>query len=241
MASMKSCLTEEEFNNTSARKCEELNTCLGSSHVSTYLKNQWICLGELWSNFGRSFYHHNSETNNKAERFFLTMKYQFLKGKMNSRIDHLLCLLCGDVQKYYSYLDDLAETGRIKGPNSEETINAAQSMIAKGLDAKTDVSENGVCLVPPDTSTQSHTVDLVMHTCNCKRFQCGSMCKHLIFSQTIAEKHGLVIQNLRTDAARKLVDSQSYFADNETLTVCHFDGSVGIAMGCLAKCLPVPP
>ncbi|RXN05596.1 NXPE family member 3-like protein [Labeo rohita] len=92
---------EEEFNNTSARKCEELNTCLGSSHVSTYLKNQWICLGELWSNFGQSFYHHNSETNNKAERFFLTMKYQFLKGKMNSRIDHLLCLLCGDVQKYY--------------------------------------------------------------------------------------------------------------------------------------------
>ncbi|KAF4114010.1 hypothetical protein G5714_004233 [Onychostoma macrolepis] len=111
MASMKSCLTEEEFNNTSARKCEELDTCLGSSHVSTYLKNQWICLGELWSNFGRSFYHHNSETNNKAERFFLTMKYQFLKGKMNSRIDQLLRLLCGDVQKYYSYLDDLTETG----------------------------------------------------------------------------------------------------------------------------------
>ncbi len=54
------------------------------------------------------------------------------------------------------------------------------------------------------------------------------MCKHLIFSRTIAEKQGLVIQDLRTDAARKIVDSQSYFTDNENLTVCHFDGSVGI-------------
>lgn len=131
-------LQEEEFNSMSSRKCEELDTCLGSSHVSTYLKNQWICFGDLWSNFGRSFYHHNSETNNKAERsatkiitsfpkitfkitwypghifikdilsfltfvhrFFLTMKYQFLKGRINSRIDQLLRLLCGDVQKYY--------------------------------------------------------------------------------------------------------------------------------------------
>ncbi|XP_067260511.1 uncharacterized protein [Chanodichthys erythropterus] len=92
MVAMKSCLTEEEFNSMSSRKCEELDTCLGSSHVSTYLKNQWICFGDLWSNFGRSFYHHNNETNNKAERFFLTMKYQFLKGRINSRIDQLLRL-----------------------------------------------------------------------------------------------------------------------------------------------------
>ncbi|XDV16607.1 hypothetical protein PO909_016249 [Leuciscus waleckii] len=228
MVSMKSCLTEEEFNSMSARKCEELDTCLGSSHVSTYLKNQWICLGDLWSNFGRTFYHHNSETNNKAERFFLTMKYQFLKGKMNSRIDKLLRLLCGDVQKYYSYLDELTDTGRIKGAKTEETTNAAHCMIAKGLDAKVEMNENGVCLVPPDISTQSHRVDLVMHNCDCKIFQCGSVCKHLIFSKIIAEKQGLVIQDLRAEAARKIVDSESYSADNEDLTVYHFDGSVGI-------------
>lgn len=128
----------------------------------------------------------------------------------------------------FSYLDDLTETGRINRSNSEDTIIAAQSMVAKGLDTKIDMSKDGVCLVPPDTSTQFHTVDLVMHTCNCKRFQRGSMCKHLIFSKTIAEKQGLVIQDLRTDAARKIVDSQSYFTDSENLTVCHFDGSVGV-------------
>lgn len=61
-------LQVQEFNSMSARKCQELDACLGSSNVSTYLKNQWISLGDLWSNFGRSFYHHNSKTNNKAER-----------------------------------------------------------------------------------------------------------------------------------------------------------------------------
>ncbi|XP_048853138.1 uncharacterized protein LOC125721155 [Brienomyrus brachyistius] len=101
MVSMKMCLTEDEFDNTSAAKCKELDSYLGSKHISTYLKNQWISCGELWSNFGRSFNHENSETNNKAERFFLTMKYQFLKGNTNRWIDLLLKLLCGDVHKYY--------------------------------------------------------------------------------------------------------------------------------------------
>ncbi|XP_067276281.1 uncharacterized protein [Pseudorasbora parva] len=227
MVAMKSCLTEEEFNSMSARKCEELDACLGSSHVSTYLKMQWIRFGDLWSNFGRSFYHHNSETNNKAERFFLTMKYQFLKGRINSRIDQLLRLLCGDVQKYYSYLDDLTETGRIKGAITEETTNAAHSMIAKGLGEKVEI-KNGVFLVPPDTSTQYHSVDLVMYKCDCKRFQCGCLCKHLLFSQNIAEKQGLIVQDLRAEVAKNIVDSESYLRDNENLTVYHFDGSVEI-------------
>ncbi|XP_056599812.1 uncharacterized protein LOC130417954 isoform X2 [Triplophysa dalaica] len=213
LVSMKSCLTEEEFNSMSAKKCEELDACLGTSHVSTYLKNHWISLGDLWSNFGR---------------FFLTMKYQFLKGRMNSRIDQLLRLLCGDVQKYYSYLDELTENGRIKGANTDETTIAAHSMIAKGLDAKVEMYENGVCLIPPDTRTQSHRVDLVMHKCDCKRFQCGCVCKHLIFSRNIAEKQGLIIQDLRAEVARKIVESESYLTDDENLTVYHFDGSVGI-------------
>lgn len=105
----------------------------------------------------------------------------------------------------FSYLDDLTETGRIKGANTEETTNAAHSMIAKGLGAKVEI-KNGVCLVPPDTSTQCHSVDLVMHKCDCKRFQCGCVCKHLIFSQNIAEKQGLIIQDLRAEVAKKIVD-----------------------------------
>ncbi|XP_016359910.1 uncharacterized protein LOC107702182 [Sinocyclocheilus anshuiensis] len=53
MVTMKACLTEEEFIQTSSTKCKELDSYLGSTNVSTYLKNHWISWGDLWSNFGR--------------------------------------------------------------------------------------------------------------------------------------------------------------------------------------------
>ncbi|KAL0969910.1 hypothetical protein UPYG_G00234410 [Umbra pygmaea] len=67
MASMKACLTEEEFLNVSAKKCSEIDTFLGAPHVTTYLKTNWFTYAEVWVNFGRTFYHCSSETNNKAE------------------------------------------------------------------------------------------------------------------------------------------------------------------------------
>ncbi|XP_076845646.1 uncharacterized protein LOC143490946 [Brachyhypopomus gauderio] len=228
MVTMKMCLSEEEFNNTSATKCKELDSNLGSAHVSTYLKTQWISCGELWSSFGRLFNHENSETNNKAERFFLTMKYQFLKGNANRRIDQLLCLLCGNVQKYYCYMDDLADIGRIKGVNTDDFSNAVQSMIEKGLDSKVNITETGTCFVPPDTSAQSHSVDLVMVKCDCRRSKSGSMCKHIVFSRVVAQQQGIDIQDLRTAVARKIIDNHSYILDDNNLTVFHSDGSVGI-------------
>nr|XP_055034566.1 uncharacterized protein LOC129422578 isoform X1 [Misgurnus anguillicaudatus] len=227
MVAMKGCLTEEDFIHTSATKCKELDSYLGSTNVSTYLKNQWIPLRELWSNFGRSFNHENCETNNKAERFFLTIKYQFLKGNANRRIDQLLGLLCGDVHKYYCYMDELAANGRIKGANADDFSNVVKSMFEKGLDSKCEINKEGTCFVPPHTSTQSHTVDLVMVRCDCKRSKCGSLCKHIVFSRLVAQQQGLNIQDIRSDLAKKIVNCHSYFSDDETLTVFHSDGSVG--------------
>ncbi|XP_049329099.1 uncharacterized protein LOC125790044 isoform X2 [Astyanax mexicanus] len=227
MAAMKVCLTEEEFINTADVKCKELDSYLGSSHVTAYLKPQWISCGQLWSNFGRSFSHENSETNNKAERFFLTIKYQFLKGNTNRRIDQLLRLLCGDLQKYYCYMEDLAEIGRIKGANTEDFSNAVKSMIEKGLDSKCTINENGTCVVPPDTGAQNNTVDLVMVKCDCRRSKSGAMCKHIVFSKTVAQQQGIDIQDIRNSVAKKIISSHSYFSDEETLTVFHSDGSSG--------------
>lgn len=61
---------EEEFLNVSAKKCSEIDNFLDSPHVTTYLKTNWFTYAELWVNFGRTFYHCSSETNNKAERYF---------------------------------------------------------------------------------------------------------------------------------------------------------------------------
>lgn len=59
----------EEFANVSATKCIEIDTFLGSPHVTTYLKRNWFTYAELWVNFGRNFYHCSSETKSKAERY----------------------------------------------------------------------------------------------------------------------------------------------------------------------------
>ncbi|KAJ7998370.1 hypothetical protein DPEC_G00221990 [Dallia pectoralis] len=61
------------------------------------------------------------------------MKYQFLKGNSNRRIDQLLSLRFGDVHKYYCYMDELAASGRIQGDNADDVSNAVKSMIEKGF------------------------------------------------------------------------------------------------------------
>ena len=44
------------------------------------------------------------ETNNLAERFFLSLKYQFLKGYSNQRLDELLLLLTGAVAMFHKWV-----------------------------------------------------------------------------------------------------------------------------------------
>lgn len=78
----------------------------------------------------------------------------------------------------FSYMDELAASGRMKVYNADEFSNAVKSMIEKGLDSKCKMNEKGTCIIPPDTSTQSHTVDLAMVKCDCRRSRSGSLCKH---------------------------------------------------------------
>lgn len=125
-----------------------------------------------------------------------------------------------------SYMDELTARGRIKGDN-DGFSNDVKSMIEKGLDSKCKINEEGSCFIPPDTGTQSHTVDVVMVRCDCRRSKSGSLCKHIVFSKLVAQQQGLNVQDIRSDLARKVIDSHSYISDNESLTVFHSDGSVG--------------
>ncbi|MGH0187079.1 UNVERIFIED_CONTAM: hypothetical protein FKN15_032371 [Acipenser sinensis] len=63
-------------------------------------------------------------TNPRAEKestdFFLNVKYQFLNGYANHRLDDLLLLLCRRVMEYYRYLDGLQEAGCLTNPRAEK-------------------------------------------------------------------------------------------------------------------------
>ncbi|XP_041955135.1 uncharacterized protein LOC121714054 [Alosa sapidissima] len=209
IVSMKACLREEEFLSVSAKKCSKIDTYFGSTHVTTYLKTHWFPYAELWVNFGRTFFHCSSETNNKAERFFLTLK--FLRGQANKRVDQLLHLLCGDMQKYYSYMDDLTEAGRLKVDTSAAAKEAAV-MFEKGLGSNLNIlqpqelpthSENTVQPQKPEAeqkpSIHAMLTDL-LEWCNSDSFKPS----HDLY-KTVQRAHKLAFSNFTSVSKKKKI------------------------------------
>ncbi|XP_049333207.1 uncharacterized protein LOC111194919 isoform X1 [Astyanax mexicanus] len=233
MMTMKACMTEEDFESVSASKCRDLEAQFGSSRVTHYLRDQWFPFAALWANFGRLFQHNSSDTNNKAERFFFTIKYQFLRGQANKRVDQLLQLLCGDVQKYYNYLDDLIHAGRLNTSSSSSSSSTSvptTSMLGDGLHEKIHIGEDGRCSLPEDfMSTVSDpriiTVDLVWMLCDCKTYDRGNLCKHTMMAKTEAQRRGINIQVLRNRVAKQYFDNDQFYIDGDCLSVYHHDGN----------------
>ncbi|XP_076144157.1 uncharacterized protein LOC143126130 [Alosa pseudoharengus] len=214
MHSMKACSTEEKFVTVFNAICKDLDTQLGSNRVTNYLKAYWLPHSALWANFGRLFEHNSSETNNKAERFFLALKYQFLRGQANRRVDQLLRLLCGDVQKYYCYLDDLADAGRLMVSSSASTTTAAETSLGQQI----QINEAGKCSVQIGSDSTTHTVDLIRMQCDCGSYNMGNLCTHIIAACTKAQ-HFVDIAQLRADVAKDIVSNNQYHIDGDYLTV----------------------
>ncbi|KAG9262254.1 hypothetical protein AMEX_G24009 [Astyanax mexicanus] len=68
MVSLKQCTSAEEFQKMSEDLLARIETETQSTQVCDYLRKNWLTNAEMWSNFGRLFYHHQSETNNVVER-----------------------------------------------------------------------------------------------------------------------------------------------------------------------------
>ncbi|KAF4117954.1 hypothetical protein G5714_000005 [Onychostoma macrolepis] len=173
MTRMKACITEEDFVTVSTSVCNDLDAQLGSNRVTTYLKVHWLPHAALWANFWTVV--NSSDTNNKAERFFLALKCQFLRGEANRRVDQLLHLLCGDIQKYYCYLDDFADAGRLRVSSSASTSTAAKSTVGQQI----LINEQGKCSVQtgagPNSDSTLNTVDLVKMQCDCGLYDKGNV------------------------------------------------------------------
>ncbi|XP_076144083.1 uncharacterized protein LOC143126043 [Alosa pseudoharengus] len=92
----------------------KLKACKTYPAVCHYFKSHWEDIGHMWSNYGRCFNHLDSETNNVIERFFHRLKYQFLGGSRNRRIDDLIQVLLGKAEDYFTIIQNLQFAGRIK-------------------------------------------------------------------------------------------------------------------------------
>lgn len=119
----------------------------------------------MWSNFGRLFYHHQSDTNNVVERFFLGLKYGFFRGYSNKRVDDDLHLLNDDVVPYYQHLGDLQAAGRINSKSPQDVSEAAQRMKSNGLGQNVTYNSEGQFSIPSETIPgHMYSVNLVYMT-----------------------------------------------------------------------------
>ncbi|XP_062378161.1 uncharacterized protein LOC134067101 [Sardina pilchardus] len=108
---LKACKTEAEFE-TTAKKFKKMFR--RHPAVCQYFTRHWEEIGHMWSDYGRCFEHLNTDTNNVIERFFYRLKYQFLGGVRNRRIDDLIHVLLEKAEDYFTIMRDLQYAGRVK-------------------------------------------------------------------------------------------------------------------------------
>ncbi|XP_049329726.1 uncharacterized protein LOC111196604 isoform X2 [Astyanax mexicanus] len=204
-------LQAEEFQKMSEDLLARIETETQSTQVCDYLRKNWLTNAEMWSNFGRLFYHHQSETNNVVERFFLGLKYGFFCGYSNKRVDDLLRLLNDDVVPYYKHLGDLQAAGRTNSKSPQDVSEAAQRMKSNGLGQSVTYNSEGQFSIPSETIPgHVYSVNLVYMTCDCKYALKGNVCKHLEFAKMISAENGTEVEDIRQRVANALWTAQDY-------------------------------
>ncbi|KAK1174738.1 hypothetical protein AOXY_G2307 [Acipenser oxyrinchus oxyrinchus] len=207
MFQLKHCTTESQFQEVFSSHCKNVHP-----KVANYIKENWIRCGQMWSSFGRQFFHEDNETNNLAEQYFLTVKYQFLNGYANHRLDDLLLLLCRRAMEYYRYLDGLQEAGCLTKPRAEKEstgLRAAEELLQKGWIEQCHWVDDYRCLVP-STSRENgwYTVVLPEYTCECVAASNGALfilCKHLHIALEAAKQKGLDVDSMQKRLVQKLL------------------------------------
>ncbi|XP_063068679.1 uncharacterized protein LOC134460150 [Engraulis encrasicolus] len=144
---LKACKTEAEYE-ASAKKF--IDTFVQHPAVCNYFRKHWEDLGHMWSDYGRCFEHLNTDTNNVIERFFHRLKYQFLGGTRNRRVDDLIHVLLGKAEDYFGIMRELQGAGRIKNTFSHSPSLEAPLTISSDHTETSDRTES---------DTQVSTVD----------------------------------------------------------------------------------
>ncbi|XP_077864593.1 uncharacterized protein LOC102808709 [Saccoglossus kowalevskii] len=220
MYKMRDCLTKEQFDETSKVVTEEIDNKVGNTCISNYLRDQWISVAIMWCQFGRKMFHAGHNTINIAEKFFYSLKYQFLKGMANRRIDDLFS---AKVDVYYSYLQGLKEAGRLPSDKRGHEVSA-QHLLKSGIESHVKKISNGIWSVPSEkTKGLEYTVDLIRHTCNCWSFCKGDVCKHILFVKILAVKNGIDISSLRYQIGKSIIEKGAFKNESEQFTVYDSD------------------
>ncbi|XP_024656687.2 uncharacterized protein LOC112429801 isoform X2 [Maylandia zebra] len=223
---LKACTSEDDFKATSAEFCQ---TFKQYPLVCQYFQKHWEGIGHMWCDYGRRFSHARSETNNVIERFFHRLKYQFLSGYKNRRLDDLIEVLLGKADDYLSVIKTLQDVGRMKNRFADtlsQVSDSASRLMESGWALKITVkNSHGVnAYQVPSESREDMVYDVcpVESYCNCTYGLRGLLCKHLVLLAKLAEADNDIYPNMETDIstlARIAVKERHYFVHCEDLKV----------------------
>ncbi|CAC5383706.1 unnamed protein product [Mytilus coruscus] len=232
---MKICTKKEDF----SQKVQMLQEKMPSKQITDYLLDNWCTdkWGCQWANYGRHLFYEDQDTNNLVERFFLGMKYHFLGGYANSRVEDLLILLHGNVTMFYDYLDETLKN--MGGQREDKSKLTAENMLKAGLDQTVQWTSSTECTVPLQTAFGTiHNVDIVNVVCNCPAATTRGMCKHVHLAELIASKRNIDLTVERRSEAMDVFNAEQYFydRDNNQVEVLSRLGNVSVVNLTSFKC-----
>ncbi|XP_055070281.2 uncharacterized protein [Misgurnus anguillicaudatus] len=186
---MKLCTTEHDFKSTAEQFFTRFEDFPA---LCSYFRVHWLEIGHMWSDFGRCYDHAASDTNNLVERFFHRLKYQFLGGIRNRRLDDLIKILLKKTDGYFQTIQDLHAVGRMKNASlkSGQILESASRLVEKGWEKDIQLIDHDMYIyeIPSEqTSGLSYKVCPSESFCSCPMGIRGHRCKHLVLTDLLSK------------------------------------------------------
>ncbi|VDC03482.1 unnamed protein product [Peniophora sp. CBMAI 1063] len=165
----------------------------------TYLEQNWLgqstkTLGVDWEVMWSAVYRQDRsifeqcDTNMLIEAYHHQIKWKFLGGKRNRRVDDLLYTLTGDVLKYYVRRERRQIAG-MEGDSLEQKEHKKIVALSKEVTAAHIVHCAGSVYTVRSLTTAgvNYRVNLTAATCTCPSFPAVRLCKHLYALQSLVQ------------------------------------------------------
>ncbi|XP_041420312.1 uncharacterized protein LOC121394176 [Xenopus laevis] len=137
------------------------------------------------------------------------------------RLDMLVCLLTGKVEKYYKHLTELHKAGRISSSQEKQDIfGTVEKMIQKGLEANIHHKGEGNYCIPSESQpAKYHNVNVIYNICDCWFSLMGNICKHIAFAKTLLSRENISLDQLRKSECNLLIKRRMYIQEGATLII----------------------
>ncbi|XP_078515592.1 uncharacterized protein LOC144780925 [Lissotriton helveticus] len=230
VAALKNCATEEAF----SKVVSESSQVIRSNIVRHYLEENWLKCASMWANFGRQLSDENSEANTWTERYFLKIKYQFLKRLSNRRLDDLLKLFTGPVEEYFSYSLGPKEVGGVankrarldSGDKSQDTI--LQQEWGKKIIWVSKFECSVPCLTQQDVQWE---VNLLLQSCSCPTACREGHCKHIQLAMLdYISRSGETIEDTRKKVAEECFEKKMFMHEESYILILNEELGINSAV-----------